>query len=384
MLKILKVELYNLLKKDSSTTLHPNSKVTILTGHNGVGKSTILASIHSSISITNSGEYAFPRSNWASQISFSDGFQLNHFKFSTTALKTVDIDFHTVIDQHSEHSNIQKTFQFFSQEERSKNKENPHLSTEGEKRELRSRNFMFYEIPHNDAIPEPDAPPTTNSVLYCDELFSFNTPLEQSEILEDLDIFSKKNTLDKTLYLLLKDLSAKSPANKEILEARKMLKELTEILEDDDVLSALSSKTKDKIKKIQHSALAGQHPNFIKEANIFFSTTGREVFLNEKNLLCLKIKERPKDIVEWFNLSKGEKTLLCLLLVAYLNGGDNTVFLLDEPDLSLHIQWQKQLLKSLTTLAPHSQFIISTHSPALIGHISEETIINVGSLIKKS
>jgi predicted ATPase len=111
--------------------------------------------------------------------------------------------------------------------------------------------------------------------------------------------------------------------------------------------------------------------------------TGREVFLNEKNLLSLRIKNKKEKDVSWYNLSKGEKTLLCLLLVAYLHNDENNVFLLDEPDLSLHIQWQKQLIKSLVTLAPKSQFIISTHSPALIGHVEHETIINVGLLLKK-
>lgn len=381
--KILKVKLFNLIKQDSTVQLELNSKITVLTGHNGVGKSTILASLHSSISSINSGEYIFPRSNWASQITLEKHYELNHFKLSMEIFKSAETKFSEIISQHASHSNIETTFRSITQKSTAAQKEKTVLSTEGEKRDLRAKNIIFFELTDDSEEAVNDIPPNLNSVLYCDELFSFNNPLESTEILEDLDIFSKKNTLDKTLYLLLKDLAVKSPANEQMQEVRVMLSQLTELLADKNISELLSESSVIKFKELQHRSKQGQHPDFIKEANFFFNMTGREVFLNDKNLLSLKIKTRPTETIEWFNLSKGEKTLLCLLLVAYLNGGDETIFLLDEPDLSLHIQWQKQLFKSLITLAPKSQFIVSTHSPALIGHISQETIINIGSLIKR-
>ncbi|HBL5467817.1 TPA: AAA family ATPase, partial [Enterobacter hormaechei] len=94
-------------------------------------------------------------------------------------------------------------------------------------------------------------------------------------------------------------------------------------------------------------------------------------------LISLEYKE---NYYKWFDFSKGEMTLLSLLLVVYLHRNENVIFLFDEPDLSLHIKWQKNLISKLAAIAPSSQFIISTHSPALIGNYNDQSIINISSL----
>ncbi|HCD6574796.1 TPA: ATP-binding protein, partial [Klebsiella pneumoniae] len=76
------------------------------------------------------------------------------------------------------------------------------------------------------------------------------------------------------------------------------------------------------------------------------------------------------------------KTLISLFLVTYLNRDKNVIFLFDEPDLSLHIKWQKILIENLAKMAPSSQFIISTHSPALIGNYEAQKIINISGMIR--
>ena len=45
------------------------------------------------------------------------------------------------------------------------------------------------------------------------------------------------------------------------------------------------------------------------------------------------------------------------------------VVLIDEADLHLHPGWQRTLAGSLRTTFPHTQFIVSTHSPQLINHV---------------
>ena len=39
---------------------------------------------------------------------------------------------------------------------------------------------------------------------------------------------------------------------------------------------------------------------------------------------------------------------------------------MDEPEISLHIEWQQRLIDLIRRLNPHVQIILSTHSPALI------------------
>ena len=42
------------------------------------------------------------------------------------------------------------------------------------------------------------------------------------------------------------------------------------------------------------------------------------------------------------------------------------VLFMDEPEVSLHIEWQKRLIDLITELNPNVQVILTTHSPAVI------------------
>ena len=39
---------------------------------------------------------------------------------------------------------------------------------------------------------------------------------------------------------------------------------------------------------------------------------------------------------------------------------------MDEPEVSLHIEWQKQLIDLCLELNPNVQIILTTHSPAVV------------------
>ncbi len=39
---------------------------------------------------------------------------------------------------------------------------------------------------------------------------------------------------------------------------------------------------------------------------------------------------------------------------------------MDEPEVSLHFDWQKRLISMVRALNPHGQIILTTHSPAVI------------------
>lgn len=65
-------------------------------------------------------------------------------------------------------------------------------------------------------------------------------------------------------------------------------------------------------------------------------------------------------------LSSGEKQLLIILMTVLLEDGDHTVLFMDEPEVSLHIEWQQSLLDTILRLNPNVQIILTTHSPAII------------------
>lgn len=60
-------------------------------------------------------------------------------------------------------------------------------------------------------------------------------------------------------------------------------------------------------------------------------------------------------------LSAGEKQMLSFLSYNGLN--KNCPVLIDEPELSLHVDWQRKLFTTLERQESNNQFIIATHSP---------------------
>ncbi len=74
------------------------------------------------------------------------------------------------------------------------------------------------------------------------------------------------------------------------------------------------------------------------------------------------------------DLSSGEKQLLILLIETLLQKNEPFVFLADEPELSLHIEWQAKIISSIRNLNPHSQIIVATHSPEIAGGWRENII----------
>lgn len=87
-----------------------------------------------------------------------------------------------------------------------------------------------------------------------------------------------------------------------------------------------------------------------------------------------KIDRKSNDIVFYQNgerllpykLSSGEKQMLVILLTVLVRDNDYCVLFMDEPEASLHIEWQQKLISMIRDLNPNVQLILTTHSPAVI------------------
>jgi predicted ATPase len=73
-------------------------------------------------------------------------------------------------------------------------------------------------------------------------------------------------------------------------------------------------------------------------------------------------------------LSSGEKQLLILLSEVLLQKQTPSIFITDEPELSLHVSWQEKLVSSLRSLNSQAQIIAATHSPDIVGVLSDRAI----------
>lgn len=80
------------------------------------------------------------------------------------------------------------------------------------------------------------------------------------------------------------------------------------------------------------------------------------------------------------NLSSGEKQLLIFLSETLLQEENTHIFLADEPELSLHVEWQEELVPNLFQINPNAQVIFATHSPDIVGKFQDH-IINMEDII---
>jgi predicted ATPase len=74
------------------------------------------------------------------------------------------------------------------------------------------------------------------------------------------------------------------------------------------------------------------------------------------------------------DLSSGEKQLFILLGETLLQQRTSCIFMADEPEISLHIDWQERLVPSLLKINPNAQIVFATHSPDVVGAYSDAAI----------
>lgn len=74
-------------------------------------------------------------------------------------------------------------------------------------------------------------------------------------------------------------------------------------------------------------------------------------------------------------LSSGEKQLLFLALYALT--ASNFSLIIDEPELSMHVDWQKKLVATLRDLNPRLQLIMATHSPEIMADLPDNKIFRI-------
>ncbi|MCZ4309898.1 AAA family ATPase [Vibrio atlanticus] len=72
-------------------------------------------------------------------------------------------------------------------------------------------------------------------------------------------------------------------------------------------------------------------------------------------------------------LSSGETQLLTTLCLLVLKGRDKNVILIDEPELSFNIKWQRKFVDLVTLLVPKAQVIVASHSPSIAGSSKYKT-----------
>jgi predicted ATP-dependent endonuclease of OLD family len=108
--------------------------------------------------------------------------------------------------------------------------------------------------------------------------------------------------------------------------------------------------------------LSMQKKRFQDIVDELFSETGKKIVRTENEIRFSQIGET----LVPYQLSSGEKQMLAILLTVLVEDNQSYVLFMDEPEVSLHIEWQKRLIDLCLELNPNVQIILTTHSPAVV------------------
>ncbi|WP_281234301.1 AAA family ATPase [Flavobacterium gelatinilyticum] len=178
-----------------------------------------------------------------------------------------------------------------------------------------------------------------------EKLISLNTEAE-NELQND----SKNHeNLEKQMNLLIKWVNNSS-----------QMKRIEEIIHFSQTYQEKIAELRSPIKRLESIT-----SNFLKEGrkSIEIASDGE-----------IKVKLNNDTYSNVFELSSGEKQIIIMIahLIFEEDQKPSGVFIIDEPELSLHITWQEIFIDAITEASPKTQFILATHSPSIISKISRE------------
>ena len=220
-------------------------------------------------------------------------------------------------------------------------------------------------IDRGEIVPE-DAPlgvsiklmPEDATYIKFDVIRSFDRPLLHSDLLEKLSDSRVKTELDWQIYRL----------QKRFLDYQVNIgNQIIELLTSGDPA--------DQLKAAEVSQPKKEFQDMIDE---LFAETNKKIDRKNNEIQFIQTMGTGTETITPYQLSSGEKQMLAILLTVLVENREPYALLMDEPEISLHIDWQQRLIDLIRQLNPNVQIILSTHSPALImdGWVSNVTEVN--------
>lgn len=123
----------------------------------------------------------------------------------------------------------------------------------------------------------------------------------------------------------------------------------------------------------KNAVVFAQLRNYLVTVNKFFNDSNKELYFDESTgkLVFSFIKsdgERTVPCRGITHLSSGERQILILFTFLAFVSNPKAVFIVDEPELSLHPKWQYEFMDAFLTLRPpDTQLLVATHSPDIVG-----------------
>lgn len=196
-----------------------------------------------------------------------------------------------------------------------------------------------------------------NKILVIDAISTFDRELKLADAVKKLPDDIVKTELDWDIYLL----------QKEYLDYQ------LNISKKKDSILEMVDNTKEEMEKLKYS-----QNRFLTIIDDLFNETGKKVN-REANEISFLLDKKP---ISPYQLSSGEKQLLIILLTVLIQDNKQAILFMDEPEISLHIDWQQKLIGYIRELNPNIQLIIATHSPAIIMEGWLDKVFEINDIIK--
>lgn len=114
--------------------------------------------------------------------------------------------------------------------------------------------------------------------------------------------------------------------------------------------------------------------NFEETLNSFFYENRKRIHISQTGELKIESLINNKNKLNIHDLSSGEKQLITLFGYIIFDVKKEKIILIDEPELSLHIDWQMKFTESLMKLDSEKQYFLATHSPEIIGEYEDKCL----------
>jgi predicted ATP-binding protein involved in virulence len=193
----------------------------------------------------------------------------------------------------------------------------------------------------NDGVHLQFFPKEAKSVDF-EVIRSFDRPVLSSDVLNKFTENQMQTELDLHIYHL----------------GRKWLDYQVNL--SNRMVELFASKDPKAATKVQE--LANEKTHFQDVVDELFRETGKTIKRDQNELYFDSYGES----ISAYKLSSGEKQMLIILLTVLVQNKKPFVLFMDEPEVSLHVEWQQRLLELLMDLNPNVQVILTTHSPAVI------------------
>ncbi|MDC9728295.1 MAG: AAA family ATPase [Methyloprofundus sp.] len=351
-MQLSQIEIINLWDTEN-ITLPFTDRVTFLTGINGSGKSTLLNIIYDTLDVHSKKGLPATSKNrfWSAKATFSNNVTIQTAILpeieQQKSLKEEILKLHKSETSVHNFNELKKIEHFYQANEENQNIHHINYSSEIKGQfNIQTLNFPSEENSESNISNKPLA------FLFQEDRETLHN-IDKSNIDFSLNYWALyKNSIDGRFAYLRNAI--------QILESQNnsMASEL--------ILSDKPSQKLEEMATYKDWKSKSQSINaVIKLLNSYFLESGKELTRDSENKLTLQhINSQEK--ISWHLLSRGEKTLIYLFFVVFLYKDKVSLFLFDEPEISLHVKWQHNLIKDLSDLAPDNQFIIATHSPSLV------------------